>query len=553
MSYPSNFLVQTIVRLFRHAGVEQLVLSPGSRNAPLMVGFSEDPSFECHSVVDERSAAFFALGLAQASKKPVAVVCTSGSAVVNYFPAVAEAFYSDIPLIVVSADRPSQLIEIGDGQTIQQEGVFGKHVEGAFNCLEAEAQLEANLEGIRGLLKTCIDRQGPVHLNVPLAEPLYDLVEEPFRLPEGLDQAILPGPEQKAASSGLELAWNKAKRILLLTGVMQPDTLTQATLEKLLADPRVLLMTETTSNIHHPKAIWGIDQLITGLDPEQRKELQPDLLVSLGGMVVSKRIKAFLRKYPPAAHYHIHPKKAYDTYFSLTSHVATAPEELLAGLAQNDHSSTADYQSKWLAFRDGRLDRQKNFMETVPYSDLAVYKQLLLHLPQGAALQLANSTAIRYSQLYPPRPDLAVYCNRGTSGIDGSSSTAIGHAVGSDKQTVLISGDLSFFYDSNALWLPAPSDFKLVVVNNSGGGIFRILPGARKMTHFTRFFETRHQRTAEGLAAAYGWGYQKVASMDALKQALDGFYQEQGPAILEVCTPPENNDAVLSDYFKTLM
>ena len=119
MSYPSNFLVQTIVRLFRHAGVEQLVLSPGSRNAPLMVGFSEDPSFECHSVVDERSAAFFALGLAQASKKPVAVVCTSGSAVVNYFPAVAEAFYSDIPLIVVSADRPSQLIEIGDGQTLR--------------------------------------------------------------------------------------------------------------------------------------------------------------------------------------------------------------------------------------------------------------------------------------------------------------------------------------------------------------------------------------------------------------------------------------------------
>jgi len=541
--------------MFSHAGIEQVVLSPGSRNAPLMVGFSEDSSFKCHSVVDERSAAFFALGLIQASRKPVAVVCTSGSALLNYFPAVAEAFYSDLPLVVVSADRPAQLLEIGDGQTIQQVGVYGKHIEGQFNCLEEEDRLTENLEGIQGLLSVCLHRQGPVHLNVPLAEPLYDLVEEPYQLPERFRQTMVAESLSPSEHSGLQSTWAQAQKILIVTGVLEPGSISFETIDGLLQDPRVLWMTETTSNLHHPKAVWGIDQLITGLDSQQRAALQPDLLISLGGMVVSKRIKAFLRKYQPNTHYHIHPKKAYDSYFSLTAHIPADPESVLAQLPITAKEEAGSYQRQWLALRDQRIDKQASFMEAAGYSDLAVYKRLLAALPARSVLQLANSTAIRYSQLFDLTKEQAVYCNRGTSGIDGSSSTAIGYANASKRQTVLVTGDLSFFYDSNALWLnDVPESFRIVVINNSGGGIFRILPDARKMTHFTTFFETRHQRTAEGLAKAYGWHYKKADDMPSLEQALTDFFQpSDGPAILEISTPPANNDTVLADYFKTLV
>lgn len=552
MSYPSIVLTQSIVLQLRHAGVKQVVLSPGSRNAPLMVGFSQDPAFECFSVVDERSAAFFALGLIQASNAPVAVVCTSGSALLNYFPAVSEAYYSDLPLIVISADRPRHLIDIGDGQTIQQEGVYGKHIIHSYNCLEGEDQLQANQEGIRDLLTKCIQEQGPVHLNVPLAEPLYDLVEEPYRLPAPLAEPI---PQRELPSldlNMLEQGWIKAKRILILVGVMEPNALESGLLEDLLQDPRVLVMSETTSNIHHPKVIWGIDHLITGLNPEERAALRPDLLISLGGMIVSKRIKAFLRKYQPEQHLHIDPKKAYDTYFCLAQHIQATPKDVFQTM--NKVLGQGQYQETWLTLREQRYQRQRVFMQSVPYSDLYVYRKLLQQLPKDSVVQLANSTAIRYTQLFPIDSSLKVYCNRGTSGIDGSTSTAVGHAVNAAQPTVLITGDLSFFYDSNALWNDhVPADFRIILVNNSGGGIFRILPGARKMEHFETFFETKHGRNARQLVESFGWEYRAASNPKELQKGLDGFFQGSTPALLEVFTPSEQNDSALMDYFKKLL
>lgn len=552
MSYPSIVLTQSIVLQLRHAGVKQVVLSPGSRNAPLMVGFSQDPAFECFSVVDERSAAFFALGLIQASNAPVAVVCTSGSALLNYFPAVSEAYYSDLPLIVISADRPRHLIDIGDGQTIQQEGVYGKHIVHSYNCLEGEEQLQANQEGIRELMTKCVQEQGPVHLNVPLAEPLYDLVEEPYGLPAPLAEPI---PQRKLPSldlNMLEQGWKKAKRILILVGVMEPNALESGLLEDLLQDPRVLVMSETTSNIHHPKVIWGIDHLITGLNPEERAALRPDLLISLGGMIVSKRIKAFLRKYQPEQHLHIDPKKAYDTYFCLTQHIQATPKDVFQ--IMNKAPGQGQYQETWLALREQRYQRQQVFMQSVPYSDLYVYRTLLDRLPKDSVVQLANSTAIRYTQLFPIDSSLKVYCNRGTSGIDGSTSTAVGHAVNAAQPTVLITGDLSFFYDSNALWNDhVPADFRIILVNNSGGGIFRILPGARKMEHFETFFETKHGRNARQLVESFGWEYRAASNPKELQKGLDGFFQGSTPALLEVFTPSEQNDSALMDYFKKLL
>lgn len=552
MSYPSIVLTQSIVLQLRHAGVQQVVLSPGSRNAPLMAGFSQDHEFQCFSLVDERSAAFFALGLIQASKAPVAIVCTSGSAMLNYFPAVSEAYYSDLPLIVISADRPRHLIDIGDGQTIQQEGVYGNHIVHSFNCLEGEEHLLVNQEAILVLLTKCVQEQGPVHLNVPLAEPLYDLVEAPYRLPASLAQPI-PQRELPALDlNRLEQGWQKAQRILILVGVMEPNALEADLLDDLLEDPRVLLMSETTSNLHHHKAIWGIDHLITGLNPEQRAALRPDLLITLGGMIVSKRIKAFLRKYQPEEHLHIDPKKAYDTYFCLTQHIQAEPRVVFRTI--NKAPGKGQYQETWLALRDLRYQRQQDCMRSIPYSDLYVYQTLLNQLPKDRVLQLANSTAIRYTQLFPIDSSLKVYCNRGTSGIDGSTSTAVGHAVNAAQPTVLITGDLSFFYDSNALWNDhVPVDFRIILVNNSGGGIFRILPGARKMEHFETFFETKHGRNARQLVESFGWEYRAASNPEELQKGLDGFFQGPTPALLEVFTPSEQNDSALMDYFKKLL
>lgn len=552
MKFSDKPLSQTLVALCREKGIEHIVISPGSRNAPLTLGFANDSYFKCFSIVDERAAAFFALGIAQQLQKPVAVVCTSGSALLNYYPAVAEAFYSDIPLLVFSADRPAAFIDIGDGQTIRQENIYEKHILYSANCQEGASYQLENEKEINIALNTAIELHGPVHINLPFSEPLYQTVDTPTIFP----QNVPPRPFENEAvdlESYAEI-WNESGRKMILVGTLAPNSLEKQIVEQLAQDKSVLVLTETTSNLHHPNFISAIDQLITPLTDSAFEALRPDVLLTFGGLVVSKRIKAFLRKNKPLHHWHVDPKKALDTYFVLERHIKMRPNDFFNAFLPLVRSFSGEYQSQWLSVKHHRLTRHKDYEDKVPYSDFKVFQRIFDLMPDGLQLQLSNSATIRYAQLFDIKEGVQVFCNRGTSGIDGSTSTAVGAAVASESPTLLITGDLSFFYDSNGLWNKhIPANFKIIVINNGGGGIFRILPGEKDTALFDTFFETKHELSGIHLAKMFGFDYCSVHNEEELEELLPFLFQkEDRPAILEIFTPDRVNDEALIAYFRSI-
>lgn len=552
MIYPKIPLAQSIIQICLAKGVTDIVISPGSRNAPLTIGFANNPEFTCYSIADERSAAFFGMGLAQQLKKPVAVVCTSGSALLNYYPAVAEAFYSQIPLIVISADRPHDKIDIGDGQTIRQENVYANHILYSAN-LTGEASPENDLLINKAIAEAKIGL-GPVHINAPFEEPLYETVDAPTVQIDVQYASIMP----KVINEDLQHyanIWNNAKKKLVLVGVNYPNSIDAEIINYLAADPSVVVMTETTSNLHHPTFLNSIDTIITPFTADDFEAWKPDVLLTFGGMVVSKRVKAWLRKYKPANHWHIDCHRAYDTYSALTRHFEATPNEFFQHFLPLVSEVESNYKATATALKAFRKVKHDIYQEAIPFSDHKAFGILLPELPQNIQLQISNSSAIRYAQLFDIDSSIEVFCNRGTSGIDGSISTAVGAAVASGKPTIALTGDISFLYDSNALWNNyIPADFKIILINNAGGGIFRILPGHKETPVFNTYFETTHNLTAEHLAKMYGFDYLIANDETSLKEQLTSFFCESGkPKILEVFTPMYENDKILLNYFKELV
>ena len=305
--------------------------------------------------------------------------------------------------------------------------------------------------------------------------------------------------------------------------------------------------------MHHSEFFPSIDKIIAPLSDREFKNLQPDILVTFGGLIVSKKIKAFLRQYKPKSHWHIDERKANDTFFSLEHHIKTTPNQFFAEFFERvTHVTKSDYQEFWKRVKQHRRRQHKAYIESTPFSDFKVFSKVLKTVPKDTILQLANSAAVRYAQLFKINKTIEVYCNRGTSGIDGSTSTAVGCAVVSKKQTTLITGDLSFFYDSNALWNNyIPTNFRIIVINNGGGGIFRILPGRKNTENFDTYFETKHNLTAEQLCKMYGFEYVTASSLDSLTEEMSSFYiNSESPKLLEIFTPSTVNDEVLLNYFK---
>ncbi len=582
MIHPKIPLAQTVIQLCKAKNIQHIVISPGSRNAPLTIGFTADKFFKCYSIVDERCAAFFALGIAQQIKHPVAILCTSGSALLNYYPGISEAFYSDVPLVVLSADRPKHLINIGDGQTINQKHVFQKHILYSANLkldlkdenniplnedLPIMKNLEDKLERFLGFQKDiqthneieineainiAMLNKGPVHINIPFDEPLYETVSKLTVEPKTID--VLVKPDQIEAYTLQECLeyWNSYSKKMILVGVNQPNTIEQKWLDAISKDDSIIVLTETTSNIQDDSFFPSIDQLIAPLTEEEQKQLQPEVLVTFGGLIVSKKIKAFLRKFQPKHHIHIDKKKANDTFFCLNIHVETTSNQFFESLLPKiTHYVKSDYKETWTLIKKHRLVQHDLYLKTIPYSDFKVFDLILKSIPNNSILQIGNSSAIRYSQLFNLNNTLDVYCNRGTSGIDGSTSTAVGCAVVNKKPTVLITGDLSFLYDSNGLWNNyIPKNFRIIVVNNQGGGIFRILPGQKDTKNFDNFFETKHDLNAKYLSKMYGFEYLSATSEVQVKNKLANFYSEsETPKLLEILTPRTINDEVLLKYF----
>ena len=555
MSYPKIPLAQQVIQLCAAKGIYHVVISPGSRNAPLTIGFSAYEKIKTYSVVDERCAAFFALGMAQELKQPVAVVCTSGSALLNYYPAIAEAYYSNVPLIIISADRPKHLIDVGDGQTIRQENVFANHILYSANLKADVNYNDENQQHINAAINIATSKHGPVHINVPFNEPLYE-VQESFS--EGINLInpdVVPEIIDIDKFTAFLKAWKAAKKRMVLIGVNGPNKIEEHFLDFLGKDEATIVFTESTSNVHHANFFPSIDKIIAPLNEQEFEELQPEILLTLGGVFVSKKIKSFLRNYSPKAHFHIGVENALDTFFCLKTHFKVSDNVFFKELTSHNSIIKSDYQSKWLQIKEKRAKKHETYLNNLPFSDFKAFESILKKLPNDIVLHLSNSSTIRYVQLFDGNSNVVQYCNRGTSGIDGSTSTAIGHAAVSNKQNVLITGDLSFLYDSNGLWnTNIPNSFRIIIINNNGGGIFRILPGAKNTADFETYFETTHQLSAEHLSKMYGFEYNVVKDDGDLKMQLMEFYEmSRAPKILEIFTPRINNDMYLIDYFTHLI
>jgi len=550
MLYPKIPLAQLLLQIFVEKGIKHIVISPGSRNAPLTIGFVSNPFFSCYSVVDERCAGFFALGIAQQTQKPVAVLCTSGSALLNYYPALAEAFYSQIPFVVVSADRPLSKIDIGDGQTIRQQNVFGNHT--LYNANLTEEASTQNAQKIGEALDISVFKKAPVHINVPFEEPLYQTINSPdFSAPKTAENIV---KHKKGTNNLIKKQYHSFSKKLILIGTNYPNQISKEIIENLANDPSVVVMCESTSNVYHSSFVNKIDVLITPFSEDDFRDLQPDLLITFGGMIVSKRVKTFLRKYKPKEHWHIDPLRAYDTFGCLSQHFVEGPNHFFSDLISEKQEVKSNYNNFVQQKKSQRQKKSLIFSTNTPYSDFWVFEKISKLLPENIQLQVSNSSAIRYLQLFDLKPSISVFCNRGTSGIDGSTSTAIGASIISEKPVVLLTGDISFFYDSNALWNNYISDnFRIILVNNSGGGIFRILPGHQNNDIFSTFFETTHKLNAKYLAKMFGFTYFYAQNKLETEKGLEQFFKCNTKCIIEIATPTQINDKVIHDYFQNII
>jgi len=583
MKIPKIPLAQTVVKLCELKGIQHIVISPGSRNAPLIIGFSNNSFFKCYSIVDERSAAFFALGIAQQTQTPVALVCTSGSALLNYYPAIAEAYYSNIPLVILSADRPKYLLGIGDGQTIDQNDVYGKHVVYSVNLKEDLVEknqfvndeptiiksienrfekyigLQENIQNeneneVNKALNLAISDSGPVHINIPFNEPLYEMVDDYTLNPINIEPKLNNSKTNSNELQELVNDWNKSSKKLILVGTLPPNTIEQKWLDNLAGDDSLIVFTETTSNLHHIDFFPSIDKIIMPLDDSELKHLQPEILLTIGGMIVSKKIKAFLRNHQPKQHWHISLHKANDTFFCLNKRLKGNPNTFLSQFLPLVINNKSEYKQFWNNVKEIRAQKHQRYLKDISFSDLKAFEIILKSIPDHTMLQVGNSSPIRYTQLFDLNKNVNVFCNRGASGIDGCSSTAIGSAVAAEVPTILITGDLGFLYDSNALWNNYIKDnFRIILINNGGGGIFRILPGHKNTENFDNYFETIHNKNAKHLCDMFNFEYQSVANENDLQKQIDSFYdQSEKPKLLEVFTPRTENDSVLLNYFQKI-
>ena len=554
--------IKNISEICARHGVRKVVIAPGSRNAPLIFAFTAQADMECLSITDERSAAYFALGMAQQSGEAVALVCTSGTAVLNFAPAIAEAYYQNIPLLVFTADRPAEMIDQADGQTLRQTNIFANYIKASFD-LPVETLVSADLEfcdrQVSQAIETAVSYpQGPVQINVPLREPIYTALPETHSNPKiikTLSSNVILNDESLKV---LQNSWLQHKRKLVVFGVFPKNEELNKLAIQLSNEQDVVVLAENLSNIAGGNIITQLEPLFSRLNAQDGgigippSLFAPDLLITIGHSVICKQLKIFLRAHQPAEQWQIESSMPYvDTYKSLTAVVPRLAKDVISempfGKTNSDFSKA--YQSEICKI----ATLHDTFVNHKPLSDMTVTVELLKQTPAGTTLHLANSTSVRWTQLFQAREDLTYICNRGTSGIDGSLSTATGYAFASKQPTVFLTGDLSFIYDSNGLWNNYIGDnLKIIVMNNNGGNIFRFIGDKELMEKSLDFFTTPHHVKIKPLVEAYGLNYMICNETESLKISIENLLKSDKATVLEVFTDSDLNTENYKGYFKNI-
>lgn len=534
--------------------VRTAIISPGSRNAPLIFAFVEHPEMECISIADERSAAYIALGMSLQTGKAVAIICTSGTAALNYAPAIAEAYYQNIALVVITADRPAEWIDQADGQTLRQTGIFGNYIKASFD-LPVETITETDLSFCNRQVSSAIDTAknfpcGPVHINVPLREPIYSALPEKHNVERIIRTIDTKISLAENSLQDLQSIWKKSLRKLIVFGMAKPNVEMQKLARTLALRSDCVVVAENISNISGEGIITQPETFFASLSADEQQCFSPDLLITIGNSIICKQLKLFLRQHKAPEQWQFHAAIPYvDTYRSLTTVITAEAIDVLNKMPVENAEST--YNAQFATQMQKAQKCHEAFVNKCELSDMTVVARLLQTLPQNYNLHLANSTAVRWTQLFAARPDLAYYCNRGTSGIDGSTSTAVGFAHAAQSPTLFLSGDVSFIYDSNAFWnnIKVPN-LKIIVLNNNGGNIFRFIGDKALMEQSIDFFTTPNNSKIELLLKAHGVEYINCNSFETLDSNLQKLFDSKTCTVLEIFTNADINTENYSGYFK---
>ena len=511
--YSNKENVNILTALLVAHSVRHAVCCPGSRNSPIVHNLNVCPDISCYPVTDERSAGFYALGMSQCLHEPVAVCVTSGTALLNLTPAVAEAYYQHIPLVVISADRPQAWIDQLDGQTLPQPDALGRFVRKAVSLPEPyddETRWYCN----RLVNEALMIKHAPVHINVPISEPLFDFSVEHLPAERKID--ILSADISNPTLTHVCRMFMQAKRPMLIAG--QP------------------------MNPHLDEAIF-----LVGDD----EDYVPDFVLYTDGSIVSKRVKRFLRKAKETWAVN-ETGEVNDTFMNLT-HVIQADGKMVADMVRfNLEQQPHPFVQKWQQL----LDEVQQFAEIhqPTYSQMAVVKYFERSQKSGVRSQYhyANSSAIRLANIYAKH---YVYCNRGVNGIDGSLSTAAGFSCVTDEKVFCVIGDLSFFYDQNALWNQnLRGNLRILLLNNGRGGIFNLLKGLEQSPARDKFVAAEHHTSAEGICQQNHVTYLKAENMEQMQQGIHTllYIESERPVLLEVFTDPVEDERAFRDYYRKL-
>jgi len=545
---------------FKHE-LNHVVISPGSRNAPLILSFVNYPNIKCYSIPDERSAGYFALGLSIYLNKPVGVVCTSGTAVLNLSPSIAEAYYQNIPLVIFTADRPPEWLDQEDGQTINQSNVYNNFIKKFFsypvNIVDDEDLWYANRIISTAIEEAKLFPRGPVHINIPLKEPLYgNLYINKNTIIEKTIKIEIPDIKiNENYIEYLKKELNSFKKIMIVSGFSNENQILNQQLIKINQKKQAIVVAENISNLKFSGFISTPESLFTLLDIIPNK-FYPDLLITINNSVVSKKMKQFFRNQKNIEHWRINSSLLFsDTYKHLHKEIRILPEIFFELFSNNFLSDTVtnEYFEKITFINNIIQNFNTKFFNEIEFSDIKSIYFILKNLPNNSTVFFSNSTPIRYSQLISARTDLSYFCNRGTSGIDGCISTALGYSVLSENNTFIITGDISFVYDSNALWNKFKKP-KIIIINNEGGNIFRLIQKYDDYYNVKDYFETYVNVNFNELAKAFGIkNYFFCDNFELLKSSFYDFLKTDGCAIFEIKTSPDINYKVYNEYFKKLI
>jgi len=512
-------------------GVRHIVVCPGSRNAAIVHNFNECPSFVCHPVTDERSAGFIALGIREESGSPVAVCVTSGSALLNLLPAVAEATYRHLGIIVISADRPRAWIGQMDGQTLPQENVFGSFAA-ISTCISEPQNDTERWECNRCVNEALLENERPshpsVHINVPISEPLFE-----FSISELPDERII-----KRVKDTLPSEIKSAKKLMLVCGQLSKP------LDFSKISGQIAILSEVLTS-DGPNLT---DQMLAALK-EIPEDMVPDCIIYIGGNTVSKRLRHFLRNQcSGASHITVSEDGSLHDISCRTSIVFEGtPEDMVRRL---EDVGLMDFAGRWNDFRDKVKEKHLSFVPG--YSQMLAVKLFEETIGDAAKVYYANSMSVRLGAIYARH---FCHCNRGLNGIDGSLSTAAGASLATYDKVFCVAGDLSFFYDENALWQQQlGGNFRILLLNNGGGTIFKTLPGLSESPSSRVLAAGEHNYNAEGICKQFGIKYLRATDEKSLKEGIPEFFncESSRPVVFEVLTDSESDNNIYKQYYERM-